>query len=150
MVSGFKTSPWDQDKISSGEASFIWSPAKSTIFFIYLLSFFTGSTTTSSVGAGEEVSSVTGATVSSATTGVGATTSGSSAITGPVGIMERQREFNSLTKTLKDSGTVLSGMGRPLTMASKAFERPTTPSDLMVSISCKVWAALWASRAQTS
>jgi len=53
----------------------------------------------------------------------------------PVGVIERQREFNSLTKTLKDSGIVDSGIGSPLTIDSKAFERPTTSSLLRVRIS---------------
>src|SRR3990167_2017447 len=40
--------------------------------------------------------------------------------------------FNSLTNTLKDSGIFTFLIGSPLMIASYAFERPGTSSDLMV------------------
>ena len=43
--------------------------------------------------------------------------------------------FNSLTNTLKDSGIFTFLIGSPLMIASYAFERPGTSSDLMVKIS---------------
>ena len=44
----------------------------------------------------------------------------------------------SLTSTLKLSGIPASNVSSPLTMASYTLVRPTTSSDLTVSISCKV------------
>src|SRR5712691_2870336 len=47
----------------------------------------------------------------------------------------------SFSSTLKDSGIDGSAMFSPLTIASYAFTRPTVSSDLIVSISCNVYAA---------
>src|SRR5579884_1002571 len=47
----------------------------------------------------------------------------------------------SLSSTLNDSGIDGSAMFSPLTIASYAFTRPTVSSDLIVSISCSVYAA---------
>ena len=57
---------------------------------------------------------------------------------------------NSFTSTLKLSGTPGSGIFSPLTIASYVFTLPTTSSDLTVNISCSVYAAPYASSAQTS
>src|SRR5262249_51596113 len=46
----------------------------------------------------------------------------------------------SLSRTLKDSGIDGSAMFSPLTIASYALTRPIVSSDLMVSISCSVYA----------
>ena len=47
----------------------------------------------------------------------------------------------SFSSTLKDSGIDGSAMFSPLTIASYALTRPTVSSDLIVSISCSVYAA---------
>ena len=47
----------------------------------------------------------------------------------------------SFISTLKLSGTPGSGMLSPLTIASYTFTRPSTSSDLMVSSSCRQYAA---------
>src|SRR4029077_16573016 len=62
----------------------------------------------------------------------------------------RASDCISLRSTLKDSGIDGSAMFSPLTIASYAFTRPTVSSDLIVSISCKVYAAPYASSAHTS
>ena len=51
---------------------------------------------------------------------------------------------------MNDSGIDGSAMFSPLTIASYAFTRPTVSSDLIVSISCSVYAAPYASSAHTS
>src|SRR5207249_7940301 len=56
----------------------------------------------------------------------------------------------SLIRTLKDSGVPASSELSPLTIDSYIRVRPCTSSDLTVSSSCKVYAAPYASRAQTS
>src|SRR5436305_962596 len=56
----------------------------------------------------------------------------------------------SFSSTLNDSGIDGSAMFSPLTIASYAFTRPTVSSDLIVSISCNVYAAPYASSAHTS
>src|SRR5207248_3460859 len=63
---------------------------------------------------------------------------------------DRPRLCSSLTSTLNDSGTPGSSTSSPLTIASYAFTRPTTSSDLTVSNSCKMCAAPYASSAHTS
>ena len=52
-----------------------------------------------------------------------------------------QSDWSSFTSTLKDSGTPGSMVFSPLTIASYAFTRPTTSSDLTVSISWRMCAA---------
>ncbi len=52
--------------------------------------------------------------------------------------------------TLNDSGTPGSITFSPLTIASYVLTRPTTSSDLTVKSSCSVYAAPYASSAQTS
>ena len=56
----------------------------------------------------------------------------------------------SFSSTLKLSGIDGSAMFSPLTIASYAFTRPIVSSDLIVSISWSVYAAPYASSAQTS
>src|SRR6185503_6567457 len=56
----------------------------------------------------------------------------------------------SFTSTLKDSGIPASILWSPLTMFSYTLVRPLMSSDLTVSISCSVYAAPYASSAQTS
>ena len=64
--------------------------------------------------------------------------------------MSNPKDCNSLTSTLKLSGTPGSGMFSPLTIASYVLTLPTTSSDFTVNISCSVYAAPYASNAQTS
>ena len=56
----------------------------------------------------------------------------------------------SFSSTLNDSGIDGSAMFSPLTIASYALTRPIVSSDLIVSISCSVYAAPYASSAHTS
>ena len=60
------------------------------------------------------------------------------------------RLCSSFTMTLKDSGRPGSSTFSPLTMASYMRVRPATSSDLTVSISWRLYAAPYASSAQTS
>src|SRR5699024_11209236 len=62
----------------------------------------------------------------------------------------KPRLCNSLIRTLNDSGTPASGTLSPLTIDSYVFTRPTTSSDFTVRISWSVYAAPYASSAQTS
>jgi len=62
----------------------------------------------------------------------------------------KHKLWSSFIRTLNDSGIPGSGIFSPLTIASYALTRPTTSSDLTVSISWSMWAAPYASRAQTS
>ena len=49
-----------------------------------------------------------------------------------------QNDFNSIIKTLKDSGIPDSILSSPLTIVSYALVLPDTSSDLTVNISCRV------------
>src|SRR5690606_3318585 len=60
------------------------------------------------------------------------------------------RERISLTSTLKDSGMPAFISWLPSTIALYISVRPCVSSDLTVSISCRVYAAPYASSAQTS
>src|SRR5262249_44117995 len=62
----------------------------------------------------------------------------------------RHRDCNSRISTLNDSGTPGSMAASPLTMASSILVRPYTSSDFAVRSSCRMKAAPYASRAQTS
>src|SRR5207249_10475047 len=64
--------------------------------------------------------------------------------------MSMPSERISLTSTLNDSGIPASILWSPLTMFSYTLVRPVMSSDLTVSISCSVYAAPYASSAQTS
>ena len=58
--------------------------------------------------------------------------------------------WSSFNKTWNDSGIPGRSISSPLTIASYVFILPTTSSDFTVNISCKLYAALYASKAQTS
>src|SRR5664280_1083494 len=60
------------------------------------------------------------------------------------------RLWSSRTSTLNDSGRPGCSGTLPLTIASYTRERPSTSSDLTVNSSCSVYAAPYASSAQTS
>jgi len=64
--------------------------------------------------------------------------------------MSNPKDCNSFIKTLKLSGTPGSGIFSPFTIASYVFTLPTTSSDFTVNISWRVYAAPYASSAQTS
>ena len=65
-------------------------------------------------------------------------------------LMSSAKDCSSLIKTRNASGAPGLGMFLPLTIASYVLTLPAISSDLTVSISWSVYAAPYASRAQTS